>query len=181
METGPDGPATDVGGTITTNTTWTLAGSPYVVTSSVTVVDGVTLTIQPGVTVVMNPYTALAAEGVLQAAGTAVAPITFTAATPGATGEWYYLQIGGGNANDSDASQLSYVTIEGGGVGGNPALYITTARLPSTTSPCAAPAAPASRSTGHPTPSRWPSTPSPSRTAPPTASWLTTTRPAASR
>ena len=124
VETGPDGPATDVGGTITTNTTWTLAGSPYVVTSSVTVVDGVTLTIAPGVTVVMNPSLSLAAQGVLRAAGTAAAPITFTSATPGASGEWGYVSIGGGSANDSDPSQLSYVTFEGGGSSGQSTLYV---------------------------------------------------------
>lgn len=37
---------TDVSGTITTNTTWTAAGSPYHVTSGVTVNTGITLTIE---------------------------------------------------------------------------------------------------------------------------------------
>jgi len=44
-----------VSGAIRTNTTWTKAGSPYVVTGSVTVygdtTTGVTLTIEPGVEV----------------------------------------------------------------------------------------------------------------------------------
>ncbi|MEZ4833992.1 MAG: hypothetical protein R2873_18755 [Caldilineaceae bacterium] len=43
--------ATNVSGPITTNTTWTLANSPYIVTDDVTVEAGVTLTIQPGVVV----------------------------------------------------------------------------------------------------------------------------------
>ena len=42
-------PSADVGGEITTDTTWTLAGSPYTVTSNVTVQTGVTLTVEPGV------------------------------------------------------------------------------------------------------------------------------------
>ena len=48
------------GGTITTDTTWTLTGSPYIVTGSITVqgadgADGVTtLTIEPGVEVRFN-------------------------------------------------------------------------------------------------------------------------------
>ena len=43
--------ATDVNGVISSDATWLLANSPYVVTSSIIVNTGVTLTIQPGVTV----------------------------------------------------------------------------------------------------------------------------------
>lgn len=42
---------TPVGGPITSDTTWTAAGSPYVMNNSVTVNDGVTLTVEPGVRV----------------------------------------------------------------------------------------------------------------------------------
>lgn len=43
--------ATDVGGIIDVNTTWTLANSPYNLTSDVQVADGVTLTVEPAVMV----------------------------------------------------------------------------------------------------------------------------------
>jgi len=43
--------ATDVGRPVISNTTWTLAGSPYVVTNVIIVGGNATLTIQPGVTV----------------------------------------------------------------------------------------------------------------------------------
>lgn len=43
--------ATDVGGTIDSNTVWDLAGSPYTIISTVQVAGGVTLTIEPGVIV----------------------------------------------------------------------------------------------------------------------------------
>ncbi|MCB0643114.1 MAG: hypothetical protein KDC44_15800, partial [Phaeodactylibacter sp.] len=40
---------TNVSGTIASNTTWDLAGSPYILESDVLVPDGVTLDIDPGV------------------------------------------------------------------------------------------------------------------------------------
>ena len=43
------GQTTLSGGTITTNTTWTKANSPYIIENTVTVHAGVTLTIAPGV------------------------------------------------------------------------------------------------------------------------------------
>jgi hypothetical protein len=46
--------ATDVGGPIVSDTTWTLAGSPYVFTGPVTVQNGATLRIEAGVEVQFN-------------------------------------------------------------------------------------------------------------------------------
>ena len=43
--------ATDVSGNISSNTTWSLANSPYIVTGHILVPSGVTLTIEAGVTV----------------------------------------------------------------------------------------------------------------------------------
>ncbi|NBU46564.1 MAG: hypothetical protein EBS34_03810, partial [Flavobacteriales bacterium] len=46
---------TNVSGGIYQNTTWNLAGSPYIVTSSIVVFPGNTLTIEPGVEVFVTP------------------------------------------------------------------------------------------------------------------------------
>jgi parallel beta-helix repeat protein len=61
--------STVVNGTITQDTTWTAADSPYTLTSTVYVNNAVTLTIQPGVTVDLSSYS-LQVNGVLNAVGT---------------------------------------------------------------------------------------------------------------
>jgi len=70
---------TNVSGGIYANTTWTLANSPYIVVDTVVVFPGVTLTIQPGVTVKFknNQYLEIR-QSTLIALGTAVDSITFT-------------------------------------------------------------------------------------------------------
>lgn len=59
--------AINVSGTIAVNTSWTLANSPYVVTSTVTVNAGVTLTIDSGVAVQFNTGQGLTVNGTLNA------------------------------------------------------------------------------------------------------------------
>ncbi|MCB9420389.1 MAG: hypothetical protein H6667_11335 [Ardenticatenaceae bacterium] len=91
----PDGPETNVGGEITSDTTWTLTGSPYVLTSNLTVAAGVTLTIEPGVVVVGGSGTGLFVAGHLEAIGTEITPITFTSIAEKGPGEWLGLRLSG--------------------------------------------------------------------------------------
>lgn len=93
----PDAPATDVGGLINSDTTWTLAGSPYVLTSDLTVAAGVTLTIEPGVVVMGQSTAGLLVNGHLQAIGTETQPITFTSAANTGAGEWCGIDFDGGD------------------------------------------------------------------------------------
>jgi hypothetical protein len=86
---------TNVGGPITQNTTWTAANSPYIAISSVVVMPGVTLTIEPGVEVRFNAQRALVVNGTLDARGTEMQPIIFTANTDELEpGYWGYIQFG---------------------------------------------------------------------------------------
>ena len=80
---------TDVSGFISTNTTWNLAGSPYIVIGNTLVSQGFTLTIEPGVIVKFNTDKALQIDGELIAIGTAQNRITFTSnkVSP-AAGDW---------------------------------------------------------------------------------------------
>lgn len=100
----PGSADTTVGGTISTDTTWTLSGSPYILTSSIYIrgtdgADGITtLQIEPGVQIRVNNGCMIMVggssgnPGALAAQGTSGSPVTFTsnAASP-AAGDWYGL------------------------------------------------------------------------------------------
>ena len=80
---------TAVSGPISSDTTWTQANSPYIVTGAVPVSEGVTLTIEPWVVVKFNSGASLQINGQLIARGTELDPITFTSNQPSpAPGDW---------------------------------------------------------------------------------------------
>ncbi|MGD9224445.1 MAG: hypothetical protein PVH22_14415, partial [Desulfobacteraceae bacterium] len=124
---------TTVGGAITTDTTWTVADSPYVVTSNISVkgtdgADGITtLTIEPGVVVKLDRYRYIdiggssGDPGALSAAGTAANPITFTSnqASP-APGDWYYIRFY--STTDDATTVMEHCVVEYGGYS-NGSLY----------------------------------------------------------
>ena len=120
---------TTVSGTISTNTTWGLGGSPYVFAGDVTVASGVTLTLEPGVVVKLDSGDELDVDGTLLADGTSGQPIVFTSikddtaggdtngdggATTPAAGDWYELNF----SSPGSGSVLDYVEVRYAGAFG---------------------------------------------------------------
>lgn len=78
----------EVGGTLTEDTVWTAVNSPYILTTTVLIPEGITLTVEPGVTVLGQSYGGIIVQGKIVAVGTPTSPITFTSTTDSAPGEW---------------------------------------------------------------------------------------------
>jgi hypothetical protein len=105
---------------VVTHTTWTVAGSPYCVQMQTLVDDGITLTIEAGVTVyfsetLLGETTSLYVAGSLVAAGTPTQPITFTSIkTMPQPGDWDHIKVISGSH-----AHLAYCDI---GYAGTPGL-----------------------------------------------------------
>ncbi|MFC1719011.1 right-handed parallel beta-helix repeat-containing protein, partial [Candidatus Poribacteria bacterium] len=124
---------TEVSGSISSDTLWTKAESPYVVTDNLTVLGGITLTLDLGVVVKLAEYKKMTVSGIINAKGTSSNPIVFTAltddeyggdtnddgdATSPRRGYWDQLYIGN---NDS---VLDHCVIRYGGRSGSGSSYI---------------------------------------------------------
>jgi hypothetical protein len=114
--------AESVGGTLSTDTTW---DGNVLVSQSVFVPDGITLTILPGTRVQFRPYRgyqgpgdrlSLHVEGTLRAVGTATHPIWFTSAADDPTnGDWSMVSL----AHVSRDSEIRFAIFEFGQQGIN--------------------------------------------------------------
>ena len=118
----------NVSGAITVNTTWSSANI-YLLTGSVTVNAGVTLTIQPGTVIKARPNTGIYVHGTLSANGTVANSIYVTsekddtvcgdtnadgAATAPAVGDWAFVEFEG---DSNDTSSLTRAVLSYGGMG----------------------------------------------------------------
>jgi len=120
---------TAVSGTISSNTIWAVVDSPYTIIGHVTVASGVTLTIDPGVTVKFDSGKVMEVEGTLVARGTSTSTVTFTSsASSPAAGDWGYIKFTGssvpasfdGNGDYSSGSILEHCVVEYGGAYSDP-------------------------------------------------------------
>lgn len=89
---------TNVSGTINSNTTWNLAGSPYIVTSNVTLNNPFTLTVDSGVVVRFTSGSGLYAYGNLNARHTLFTSSKDTIGGSPAKGDWDFIYLGTWNA-----------------------------------------------------------------------------------
>ena len=96
--------ATEVGGHLS-STTWTAAGNPYRVTSTLTIPRGETLVVEGGVAVSLDSAVSLRVEGSLQVLGCERGSVVFAAST--AHG-WGGIRMSGG-----DTSSIRYAHISG--------------------------------------------------------------------
>ena len=79
---------TPVIGFISENTTWTKTNSPYITLGNVVVKEGITLTIEPSVTIKFDTGHKLIIDGTLIARGTAEDTIRFTPKETKEPGAW---------------------------------------------------------------------------------------------
>ncbi len=106
------GRSTNVSGIISTNTTWTVANSPYIITGNVLVNPNINLTIHPGVNIKFDSKKYLRIDGTIYAVGTASQMIIFTSnqVSP-KPGDWGGIRF----EESSEKSLLKYCKIEYGG------------------------------------------------------------------
>lgn len=85
---------TPVQGPVSTDTSWTVDGSPYWVEGDVVVLSPANLTVEPGVEVLFNGLYTIYVEGVLNSVGTPTSAIDYTSnlSTP-SPGDWKGLQV----------------------------------------------------------------------------------------
>jgi hypothetical protein len=102
---------TSVSGPIVANTFWTVANGPYIVTADVTIANGVTLSLEPGLEIRFDLGTKLNVEGVLDATGSLTDSIFFisNAILPD-TGSWEGISVNGsvGGFADLDYCHISH-------------------------------------------------------------------------
>ena len=118
--------STPICGEITIDTTWTVAGSPYVICDSyLTILQDATLTIEPGVRLEFDYHSKLNVAGTLNARGSSTQPITFTSSNASPTpGSWQGIFVDGTDLQPAIA-YLDWVTVEYAGFSTNAQVFLS--------------------------------------------------------
>jgi hypothetical protein len=103
---------TYVSGNINKNTTWTKAGSPYILTGDVGIPSAYTLTVEPGVSIVKNDIYQIIVIGAIQLNGTVTDSINFVNAPDITQDSKFFIQFLRSNL---DNSSLQYVSFQHNG------------------------------------------------------------------
>lgn len=103
---------TNISGIISTNTTWTPEGNPYIISGNTLVNQGITLNIEPSVVIRFSGNYYLYIDGKLDAQGNNMNPIIFTSNNPSPQiGDWIgikFRHVSISNANILNYCQLEY-------------------------------------------------------------------------
>jgi len=97
----------NVSGTISEDTVWTAANSPYVLTNNIIISKGVTLTVEAG-TVIESPSYRITVNGTLNANGTARSPVVFTTPDEATPDYWSYLSVGSTGVMNLNYTEVRY-------------------------------------------------------------------------
>ncbi|WP_028890463.1 Ig-like domain-containing protein [Tenacibaculum ovolyticum] len=101
---------TNISGAISSDTTWSLANSPYVVNGNTIVNEGIILTIEPGVIVKFVNSTVLKIDGQINAIGNTNDKIKFTSASGNPqNGDWGHIALTD-KSNDAIITNGAYVS-----------------------------------------------------------------------
>jgi hypothetical protein len=103
---------TDVSGTISSNTTWDVSGSPYTITANTVIMDGVTLTIEAGVTVLFSQdvYLRALSGATLIAQGTEADSIYFTVTNTSTVTNTEGIEFASGAVGSTVQNDTTYVS-----------------------------------------------------------------------
>jgi outer membrane protein assembly factor BamB/fibronectin type 3 domain-containing protein len=105
---------TNVSGNITSNTTWSKANSPYVLTGSIGISNSTTLTIEAGVEVIRNGDFTILINGVLTSIGTISDSIKFTSNVNSPSN--YFIDFQKTNLTNSRLNFVKYSNSKSGNV-----------------------------------------------------------------
>jgi hypothetical protein len=129
-ETRQSQPAAIANDPIITDTIWTVAGSPYVITAPVTIMPGAILTIEAGVTVlgavIDYPLLTVAEEAHLLVEGTAESPVTFSSQADSGPGDWSGVAVFGSAHVEHALFQNSLFNFAIAGESGGPIIIAST-------------------------------------------------------